>query len=244
MMHHGEADAVVRAEAARAAMARLMAVAGHDLKQPLQVAVMSIARAAKDGIAPGVAARLNVALDALERLGCELDDLARSSQAGSGLQPRPAIFPLRNVLDQVENEWRRYAQATRVDLKVRRSALHVETDPVMLRTILRNLVGNAIKFTRTGGRVLVGCRARGEHVVIEIHDTGRGIPPHRVAAIFDAFDRGGREGAEDGLGLGLHIVRQTAEMLRHPIAVRSVEERGSTFSVTVPLAGRIPSGRA
>jgi signal transduction histidine kinase len=244
MVHHGEADAVAQAEAARAAMARLMAVAGHDLKQPLQVAVMSIARAAKDGLAPGVAARLHVALEALERLGCELDDLARSSQVGSGLKPRPIIFPLRNVLERVELDWRCYAQATGVDVRVRPSRLHVETDPVMLSTILRNLLGNAIKYTRAGGRVLVGCRTRREDVIVEVHDSGPGIAGDRLAAIFDAFDRGGREGSDDGLGLGLHIVRQTAEMLRHPIAVRSVEERGSTFSVRVPLAGRIPSGWA
>ena len=244
MMHHERVDALAGAEADRAAMARLMAVAGHDLKQPLQVAVMSIARAARDGIGPGAAARLEVALDALQRLGSELDDLARSSQMGSGLQPRPAIFPLRTVIDQVELDWRRYAQATGVEVRVRPTSLYVETDPVMLRTILRNLLGNAIKYTRSGGRVLVGCRMRGHEVVVEVHDTGGGIAGHRLSAIFDAFNRGGHEGADDGLGLGLHIVRQTAEMLGHPVAVRSVEERGSTFSVRIPVAGLVASGQA
>ncbi len=92
----GSDEAVLRAETARSAMARLLAVAGHDLKQPLQVALMAIDRAVSDGVGPRAAARLGLASDALVRLGRELDDLARSSQTGA-VPPRlgpVALVPL------------------------------------------------------------------------------------------------------------------------------------------------------
>ncbi len=112
----------------------------------------------------------------------------------------------------------------------------VETDPIMLAAILRHLVGNAIKYSARSGDVLIGCRPRGDKVMIDVYDQGYGIPASRFATIFDAFDRGGREHTEQGLGLGLAIVRQTAMLLDHPIAIRSIEGVGSTFSVTVPIA--------
>ncbi|MGT2481500.1 sensor histidine kinase [Methylobacterium oryzae CBMB20] len=226
----GSDEALLRAETARSAMARLLAVAGHDLKQPLQVALMAIDRAVSDGVGPRAAARLGLASDALVRLGRELDDLARSSQAGT-VPPRLGPVALAPLLEAVAAEWQPYADA--VGVRVCATALAVESEATMLTTILRNLVGNAVKYAGPGGRVVVGCRRRQGRVTIEVHDGGPGISPERLAGIFDAFDRAGRrDGA--GLGLGLHIVRQTAAALDHPIAVRSRRNRGSVFGVTAP----------
>lgn len=221
--------ALLRAEAARSAMARLLAVAGHDLKQPLQIAMMAIDRVVSDGVAPRAAARLGLASDALQRLGRELDDLARSSQFGDA-PPQLRPVALAPVLATVVAEWQHYAQAAGVRLQVNATDLLVRSEPGMLTTVLRNLVGNAVKYAGPGGRVIVGCRRRRGRITIEVHDDGPGIPPDRVAGIFQAFDRGGRrDGA--GLGLGLHIVRQTAQALGHPIGVRSRQGHGSVFSV-------------
>ncbi|MFE1600025.1 sensor histidine kinase [Methylobacterium sp. ID0610] len=235
-------EALMRAEAARCAMARLLAVAGHDLKQPLQVALMSIERAVSDGVAPRAAARLGLASDALQRLARELDDLARSSQAGHA-PPRIETVPLGALLATVEEEWQLFAEACGVRLRVRASGLCGRSEGAMLATILRNLVGNAIKYAGRGGRVLVGCRRRGSRIVVEIHDNGLGIAPERLAGIFEAFDRGGRRDGV-GLGLGLHIVRQTAQALGHAVAVQSHPGRGSTFSVTLPRSGLAPDHEA
>jgi len=85
----------------------------------------------------------------------------------------------------------------------------VVSDAVLLDGILRNLVHNAVKYTPLGGRILVGCRRRRSHVRIEVHDTGVGIPPEHLCAIFSAFRRNDATGA-DGIGLGLFIVRRAA----------------------------------
>lgn len=116
----------------------------------------------------------------------------------------------------------------------------VETDPAMLRTILRNLVGNAIKYSEGGGRVLVGC-VRADKILIEVRDNGCGVAATRLSKIFEAFERGGRTDMAEGLGLGLHIVRQTAEALERPVAVRSFEGRGSIFSIAVPIVASPPA---
>ncbi|TGD97728.1 sensor histidine kinase [Methylobacterium nonmethylotrophicum] len=227
-------DALTRSEAARTALSRLLAIAGHDLKQPLQVALMAIDRAVRDGVAPRAAARLDLASDALQRLGRELDDLARSSQTAD-VPPRLQPVPLGPMLAGLQAEWRAYAETCGVKLTVRTTRLVAWTDPAMLATILRNLVGNAVKYARPGGRVVVGCRRRGARIEVTVLDDGAGIAPEKLATLFEAFDRAGRrDGA--GLGLGLHIVRQTAQALTIPVGVRSVVGRGSAFTVSLPGA--------
>lgn len=232
----GQAEEARRAaEASRAAMSRLMAVAGHDLRQPIQVAMLSVARAISDGVSAPAARRLTLALDAMKRLVTELDDIARLSQRDESLRPDRRAVYLDDILSEVERDWRAYADACGTGLEIKSARAHVETDPTMLKTILRNLVGNAIRHSGPRGHVLVSCRRQADTLVIDVEDDGNGIPVTYLARIFDAFERCGAAGTDDGLGLGLTIVRQTAEMLGHPVSVRSVENEGSIFSVALPL---------
>ncbi len=215
-------------------MARLLAVAGHDLRQPLQVAMMSVDRALGDGVSPTTERRLLIAVDAMARLGRELSDIARLSQKGAGLRPRRRTLQLADVFAQLEQDWAFYADACRTKLNIQGTSLLVRSDSNMLQSILRNLVGNAIKFSGPGGQVDVNCRVEGRSVVIEVRDNGSGIPPARLTRIFDAFERGDQGSQHDGLGLGLHIVRQMADLLRHPVSVRSIERVGTTFAIELP----------
>ena len=107
------------------------------------------------------------------------------------------------------------------------------SDREMLATILRNLVSNAIKYTRRGG-ILIGCRRLGEALRIEVHDTGIGIPVHRLDEVFTDFYQ--LDPKSEGLGLGLAIVRRTADMLGHRLSVRSIPSRGSCFALVLPRA--------
>jgi signal transduction histidine kinase len=225
------------------AMARLLAVAGHDLKQPLHVAMLSIELAHSESGRARAQQRLAIAQDALRRLGLELDDLARLSQSAHQVLPRREAVRLQDVFVNIERDWRFYAERCGIELRLQRSARMVDTDAAMLMTIMRNLVGNALKYSKRGGRVVVGCRLRGGKVSIEVHDIGYGIPSGRLASIFNAFERGAWGGLGSGLGLGLFIVRQTAELLGHGLAVRSTEGVGSTFALLVPQADiRRPDG--
>lgn len=218
-------------EVALSAFERIIAVAGHDLKQPLQIAVMAISRALQFGVDEVARERLDLALQALRRLGRELDDLALSSQARSSLEPRIQPVALNTLLAEVEKDWRTYADECGIELRFYTRSIAVDTDPKMLRTILRNLIGNAVKYAGPKGRVHVGCRVKSSGVSIEIRDNGCGMSEADLQSIFEPLQRVGEVRDVGGLGLGLHIVRQTAIMLGHPITVRSVKEVGSTFAV-------------
>ncbi|MFC0243276.1 sensor histidine kinase [Rhodopseudomonas telluris] len=215
-------------------IARLMAVMGHDLKQPLQIAMLFIERALQDDLATAAAQRLSVAMKALGRLDLELSELACASQYRTSPDALEQTVDLEQVLGKVERDWTEYAGATGVQLIIEKPATAVRSNGPMLQTILRNLVGNAIKFSPRGSCVSVRCEADARSVTVEITDTGPGISEADLRRIFDAFQRGDKVGDTSGLGLGLYIVRETARLLRHPITVRSVEGEGSTFAVVLP----------
>jgi signal transduction histidine kinase len=217
-------------------ISRLMAVAGHDLKQPLQVMIMAIDRIRNKLTDEKDRERLGYAIDAGMRMAEELDRLAETSvmDAGFGI-PNLRSFPISDVFESIIANWRLHAEAKGLDLVIVPSKAQVVSDPGMLRAILGNLVGNAIKYTERG-RVLVGCRKHGNALTIEVLDSGAGIPAEQLTAIFDAFHQ--INPASEGLGLGLSIVRRTAEALGHVIEVKSDLTHGSHFTVKVPLAAK------
>jgi CheY-like chemotaxis protein/anti-sigma regulatory factor (Ser/Thr protein kinase) len=119
-------------------------------------------------------------------------------------------------------------------------SLAVQSDRRLLRRLLQNLVSNAIKYTPEG-RVLVGCRRRNGQLRIDVYDTGLGIPLSQRNVIFQEFhrlDQGAK--VARGLGLGLSIVERIARVLNHKVEVHSTVDRGSHFSIEVPLAAATP----
>lgn len=219
-------------------VSRLMAVAGHDLKQPLQVMVMAIDRVRGKVTDARDRDRLQHAVDAGMRIAEELDRLAEMSalQHDDGA-PRLTTFPVADVFRSIAATWRMHAEAKGLRLVVMPCSSLVVSDPSMLRAIVGNLVGNAIKYTEQGG-VLVGCRRRGNMLSIEVLDSGKGIAADQRAAIFEAFHQINPD--SEGLGLGLSIVRRTTEALGHTIDLKSDLGRGTHFSIKVPLAPPSP----
>ncbi|HEX7940274.1 MAG TPA: ATP-binding protein, partial [Gemmatimonadaceae bacterium] len=122
--------------------------------------------------------------------------------------------------------------------------LRVRADREKLQQVLLNLLTNAIKFTDAGGRITLACHTRDGRVHISIADTGRGVPPDRLATIFEPFvqiDRHRTQESQQGLGLGLAISRDLARAMGGDISVESTLGAGSTFTLSLPLAD---SGRA
>lgn len=227
--------ALTQAEQANRAKSRLIAVAGHDLRQPLHTIVAALDMLRREaGLSERGRRLLGHAETAATDLDEELKALAMVSEVKQDLAPKLEEFELNVVLEAVVRAWAPRADHKGLRLRTSGRHLRVRSDPAMLRTILRNLVGNAVKYTSKGG-VLVGARPRGRQVAIEIWDTGSGIPAHMLERIFDAFERADSTGVE-GLGLGLWIVQKTAQLLCHRVAVRSVPGQGSCFSILVPRA--------
>ena len=109
-------------------------------------------------------------------------------------------------------------------------------DPERLQQILLNLLSNAVKFTPPNGSIRVECSAQRDTMTISVHDTGVGIPPEKLEQVFEPFvqlDRG-QSGADAGTGLGLAISRDLARAMHGDLTAVSVEDRGSTFALTIP----------
>jgi CheY-like chemotaxis protein len=220
------------------AKSRFFAAASHDLRQPLH-SLGLFAMALRDivGNTEGrdLVQRIGDSIGALDRLFDELLDISRLD-AGT-VEVRRRNVALQPLFDRLGRDF--FAEAAAKDLRLRfhPTALAVSTDPLLLERVLANLVANAIRYTRAGG-VLVGARRRGAQVILQVWDTGIGIPEDQRSLIFDEFYQVSNPGRDrrKGLGLGLAIVRRLTTLLEHPLSLRSTEGRGTCFTLTLPLS--------
>jgi len=208
---------------------RLMAVMGHDLKQPVNVINMCLTLLSPQLQNAEDEETLGYARNAVETLSGGLDSLARASRLDRE-DVRIAPVPVQRLFDNIGNNWRLRAERKGLELRLIPSGAIIETDEKLLGTILGNLVGNAIKYSEAGG-ILVGLRRQGSVGRIEVWDTGAGIPEAQRGKIFESFNQ--LDSQSEGLGLGLAIVRRTAELLGCEIQLRSRVGRGSCFAVTI-----------
>src|SRR5262249_13446367 len=183
---------------------------------------------------------IDASLDAVEDIFGALLDISRLDTGA--MKPTIVGFRIDELLRQLEVEFAPLAQKKGLRLAVVPCSLAVGSDRRLLRRLLQNLVSNARKYT-AHGRGRVGGRRRRGGLRVDVYDTGLGIPASQRRAIFQEFrrlDRGAK--VARGLGLGLSIVERIARVLEHEIAVTSVVDRGSRFSVEGPLAAPGPAG--
>ncbi|HLX22518.1 MAG TPA: hybrid sensor histidine kinase/response regulator [Usitatibacter sp.] len=232
-------DMLVQKEAlaeANLSKTRFLAAASHDLRQPMQAVVLLVESLQERVHEPGVrriVESIRTSVIAMSALLNELLDISRFD-AGT-VKPQVSSFPVTQVLDRVRSSFAYSASQKNLSFRVRRSSAVIETDPILLYRILVNLLNNALRYTHKGG-VLVGCRRRKEGLLIEVWDTGIGIPEEKFDDIFREFHQlaNPQRDREQGLGLGLAIVERTGRLLGHPVRVQSRVGRGSVFSMVVP----------
>lgn len=232
-----------RARAADQAKSRFLAAASHDLRQPIHALglfVGALAALAERGPvdarqARDIAARLRAMLG---NLGDLLNGLLDISRLDAGVVPvaREPIS-LHKLFADLQEEFAGTARERNLHWRVRDSQLWADSDPLLLKRVLDNLLSNAFRYTRAGG-VLLGCRRRGRELEIQVIDTGVGIHASQQEVIFDEFVQlhNAERDRKQGLGLGLAIVRHTARLLGHPLTLNSRPGRGTCFSLRVPLA--------
>jgi Na+/proline symporter/signal transduction histidine kinase len=241
--------AKAEAEDANASKTRFLAAAAHDLLQPLNAAKLfaALLNEQRDEMSPEqskLVARVESGLLSVEDLLGALLDISRLDAAA--LEPKPKNFLVSEMFDALETQFGQTFTEQGLRLRFVRTSLVVRSDPALLRRILQNFVSNARRYTREGG-VLVGCRRRGDHVSIQVIDTGVGIAESDQKAVFQEFHRlsDGAERTKRGLGLGLAIVDRIARLLGHNILLRSKLGKGSCFEVLVPRAtGAVPHAAA
>jgi len=215
---------------------RFFAAASHDLRQPLHAIVLYGAVLEKNLTNQPEHPHALRLMDAVRALGVSLDTMFDVSLLDAGfIVPDPQPTPLTPVFQQLSQMFAARAEQKGLQFRLRASPLCVRTDPHLLLRILGNLVENAIKYTHKGG-VVVLARARGQHVWIDVRDTGIGIAADQLEPIFAEFyqvNNPGRDRAR-GLGIGLSMVRRLAVLLDHPVTVQSRLGRGSRFRLQLP----------
>ncbi len=226
------------AERANDAKTRFLAAASHDLRQPLHAIELFVAvleATVEDDEAHELVADIREASEAAGRL---LNALLDISELETGqLEARIEAVPVQKILDGLLRVYGQQASKRGLALRTVPCGLAVHSDPVLLERILSNLLSNAVRYTESG-KVLLGCRHRGDRLRIEVWDTGPGIPETERATIFEEFhqlDNAARD-RRKGVGLGLSIVRRLAGILDHEILLDSMPGKGSVFAVEVPLA--------
>jgi two-component system phosphate regulon sensor histidine kinase PhoR len=222
-------------------LATVLAMAGHDLRQPLQ-----IIRGAHDILErlldrEDVREELDHAAEATARLARMLDQLVEALQLHKRRRDQITPIPVLPLLWEVTSEFTESARCKGVMLRVSGTGGAALSDELLLVGMLRNLIRNAIDHTPPGGSVVVASRRYGAELRISVRDTGRGIRASVLPTIFSAFQRGD-DSRIDGLGLGLFIVKCAADLLGHRVEVRSVEGGGSRFTIVAGSAEAAPAG--
>ena len=228
------------ADAANISKTKFLAAASHDILQPLNAARLYVTSLIERGGREDrrLVDNIDASLEAVEEIFGALLDMSRLDTGA--LRPEFVSFRIDELMRQIELEFAPLAAAKGLDFTFVPCGLVVRSDRRLLRRLIQNLVSNAIKYTPEGG-VLVGCRRRGDHLRIDVYDTGVGIPQSRWRDIFVEFHRLD-QGAmiARGLGLGLSIVERLARVLDCTIELESEAGRGSHFAVTVPCSNAAP----
>ena len=239
------ADAArAEAEVANRAKTQFFAAASHDLRQPLHAMGLfaeALRARSHDAEVAQLVNSINESVDALEGLFSELLDITRIDSGG--VEVNPENFELADIFRKVRLHFEPAAFEKGLALRIRGGRHVALADPLLVERIVRNLVSNAIRYTRDGS-VLVSCRQRSERLLLQIWDTGPGIRAEERVRVFDEFYQvpgtsavGGEQ--RKGLGLGLAIVKRLADLMHAPLELRSEEGRGTVFTLELPV-GKAP----
>lgn len=228
---------------------RFFTAVGHDALQPLHAARLSLStlgEMSQEAPQRRLIHQIDHSLSSLEDIIKTVLDIARL-EVGA-MKPKRGLLDLGELLQHLASDFAPLAAHKGLRLDIPPCELSVDSDALMLRRILQNLIANAVRYT-PAGRIRVLAKVRGGFVRIEVWDSGIGVRPEDKRIIFNEFQRGAESetSGDPGLGLGLSIVQRMADVLLHPLGMMSRLGRGSCFHISVPLAQRTepaPSRRA
>jgi Na+/proline symporter/signal transduction histidine kinase len=238
--------AKAEAEAANASKTRFLALASHDILQPLNAArlfteVLSNERGLNRESRLNTLHQLDNALNATEELISTLLEIAQLDEGK--LSPSLEQVNLDDLMSSLTDEYRVMAQKKNLELRViGKSGLTILSDGTYLRRILQNLMSNAVKYTQSGHLLVSWRKRKPDHLLIQVWDTGPGIPESELGHIFTDFYRlKTTKMTQPGIGLGLAVVQRMTRMLDLPLTVRSLPGHGTVFSLRVKLSSAPPT---
>jgi two-component system CheB/CheR fusion protein len=224
------------AERANTMKSRFLAIASHDLRQPLQgmrILKDLLAMRATDSETVEILEDWERTLTIMERLVSGYLDISRLESGA--VVAEPGAFPVRPLLEQIADEFALPARRKQLQLRLVSSSAVIYSDRLLLGQIVRNFVANAVDYTQTG-KILIGCRRRTDRLSLQVWDSGPGIAENQQNKIFEEFYQIGNQARSGGrsYGLGLAIAKLSSQLLQHSIEVFSRPGKGSLFAVEVP----------
>lgn len=234
-------DSMQQLESKELAKTRFLAAAGHDLRQPLAAANMFLFALRSTTTSPQQEEIIRQMTHSMEAFKGLLDALLKVSKLDSGMiNPEYQTINVNDILIWLEQNFAAMAAEKRLGFRLyfpMKEVLSVHSDMGLLKSVLSNLVANAIKFTDSGA-IMISARARGGDVLFQVWDTGTGIPAEHLEHIFDEFYQLGNPQRDrtGGLGLGLAIVKRTLALLGGEINCLSRPGRGTVFAFRLPQA--------
>ena len=216
---------------------RFVSDASHELRTP--VAVIStnadlLLRHPDDTIESGIE-QVAAIHDSATRMGRLVGDLLMLARADEeAVRFAHAEIQLDDIARLVERDMAALAADRGISMAVQATPVTLRGDAERLRQLAVILVDNALKYTPSGGRVVLTCRSEGRRAFLSVQDTGAGIAPEALPHVFERFYRADESRTRSGAGLGLSIAQWIAEAHGGRIAVESTIGRGSTFTVTLP----------
>jgi len=225
-------DAKHLAEQATAAKSRLLATTSHDLRQPLQTLAMLHGMLAEGKDPKDLVGQLDQALGTMSGMLSTLLDVNQFEV--ESVRPATTRVSIDWLFGRLKDEFTYRAQAEGLSLHIVPCHLSVDSDPRLLKQMIRILLMNAVTYTKSG-KLLLGCRRRDGVLSIEVGDTGVGIPAKTLGTIFGGPQQLGERGPSLGRGNGLSIFKILADLLGHQVSVRSKPGSGSIFSIDLKL---------
>jgi len=224
------------ADRANQGKSRFLATASHDLRQPLQALSLlngTLRRIVTDPDAAEALEQQEQAIGAMSRLLNALLDISKLESGA--IKPEPSDFTVAAIFEELRAEFANMAASKGLRLEFEMCHDRAHSDPLLVGQILRNLVSNAIKYTREGW-VRLRCLHEAALIRVEVLDTGVGISNDHLPYICDEFYQIGvpANSSRDGYGLGLSIVQRLVKLLTLKLDVQSEVGRGSRFSLILP----------
>jgi two-component system OmpR family sensor kinase len=216
---------------------RFIADAAHELRTPITALSLQAENLAPVDLPDEARARLAALRDGMRRTKHLLEQLLALARHEAGPSGEAAVVPLDRTVKDLVADVLPDAARKGIDLGFEMiEPVATRGEPVMIAAMIRNLLDNAVRFTPRGGRVDIGVYREGNDAVIQIEDTGPGIPSGDIDRIFEPFFRGSRP-SEDGTGLGLSIVKRTIDRLDGSVLLENISGAGQTgLRATVRLS--------
>lgn len=219
-------------------LTRFLAVASHDLRQPMHALNLYLGALSNVELpeqARSLLTNVRHCTDIMDEMFLSLLDISRLD--AQIVEPAIKSFPVAAILSKIIIEFTPQAQNKHLDFYVDAINVWVKTDATLLEQMLRNLTANAIRYTHAGG-VKITCQTVGDKLCICVTDTGIGISAYQQKTVFEEFFQVGNQHKDNskGLGLGLAIVKRLSKLLDIPVSLQSRLNEGTSFSIHIPMA--------